>query len=180
VALLVAALAGAACGDSDEPSGAPPETVAKPAARLQVTSPAFTEGGAIPVEFTCDGANRSPPLAWAGVPAGTASLALRMQDIDTSQKFVHWLVYNITPTTTSLAAGQTPPDSIQAPNSFDKPGYGGPCPPAGSRHRYVFTLIALETQLTVSTDTRPEELWATLEQSSVTAKGELTGTYERR
>jgi Raf kinase inhibitor-like YbhB/YbcL family protein len=178
--LLALALLSGACSGSKHEKSAPVETVPAPAASLQVTSSAFTDGGAIPKEFTCDGANESPPLAWTGVPAGTASLALRMQDIDTPTKFVHWLVYNINPATTSLAAGQAPPDSVQAPNSFNKPGYGGPCPPAGSRHRYVLTLLALQTQLTISdTNLSPTDVWSTLENSAVSAKGELTGTYQR-
>jgi Raf kinase inhibitor-like YbhB/YbcL family protein len=149
------------------------------AANLGLTSSAFTDAGAIPGQYTCNGANQSPPLSWGGVPAGTASLALRLQDIDTPQKFVHWLVYDIKPSTTSLAAGESPPGAKQAPNSFGRPGYGGPCPPSGQRHRYVFTLLALATELNVSENVSPTELWATLERSAVTGKGELTGTYER-
>jgi len=177
----------AACGsngtsskESTTTESTPSESTTAPAARLQVTSTAFTDGGAIPKEFTCDGANQSLPLAWTGVPAGTAGLALRMQDIDTPTKFVHWLVYNIDPSTTSIAAGQAPPGATQAKNSFGKEGYGGPCPPAGARHRYVFTVLALQTKLTISdTSLAPDELWSTLERSAVSAKGELTGTYQR-
>jgi Raf kinase inhibitor-like YbhB/YbcL family protein len=146
---------------------------------LGLTSPAFKGGGAIPEQYTCDGANLSPPLAWTGVPAGTVSLALRVQDIDTAQKFVHWIVYDFPPSITSMATGQVPPGAKQATNSFGKIGYGGPCPPAGQPHRYVFTLLAMSTSLNVSEKVSPTELWATLERSAVTAKGELTGTYQR-
>jgi len=146
---------------------------------MQLTSPAFADGGAIPSQYTCDGPGQSPPLAWSGVPTGTASLALRVQDIDTAQKFVHWIIYDIKPSTTSLAAGEVPPGSKQTDNSFGKQGYGGPCPPAGSTHRYVFTLLAMQTELTVSDRVSPDDLWSTLERSAVTARGELTGTYRR-
>ncbi|MCU1448559.1 MAG: hypothetical protein JWP02_729 [Acidimicrobiales bacterium] len=181
--MLVTAVA---CGSSggqakkaDEPTTTTPGNPV-PAAKLQLTSSAFTDGGAIPRQFTCDGASQSPPLAWSGIPAGAASLALRVQDIDTPQKFVHWLVYDIKPTTTSLAAAESPPGAKQAPNSFNKPAYGGLCPPQGAgRHRYVFTVLALETEVTVSSDTNPSELWSTLERSSVLARGVLTGTYQR-
>ena len=74
---------------------------------MRLTSSAFADGGDIPRQFTCDGVNQSPPLAWTGVPSGTVSLALQVQDIDTSQKFVHWLFYDdIKPTIASLAAGR--------------------------------------------------------------------------
>jgi Raf kinase inhibitor-like YbhB/YbcL family protein len=146
---------------------------------LGLTSAAFTDGGAIPRQYTCDGANQSPPLAWGGVPAGTASLALRVQDIDTAQQFVHWLVYNIPASTRLLAAGQVPPTARQAANSFGNASYGGPCPPAGSKHRYVFTLLSMATELTVSDQVSPSDLWSTIERSAVNGKAELTGTYQR-
>ncbi len=154
-------------------------TPADTGVRMAVTSPAFKDGGAIPVQFTCDGTGQSPPLAWTGAPAGTASFALRMQDADTPQKFIHWIVYDIPPTTTSLAAGRVPPDAKQTANSFGKQGYASPCPPAGQRHRYVLTLLALSTQLSASETVSPADLWATLERSAVAGKGELTGTYQR-
>jgi hypothetical protein len=146
---------------------------------MQLTSTAFANDGAIPRQYTCDGANQSPPVSWTGVPSGTASLALRVQDIDTPQKFVHWIVYDIPPSITSMATGQPAPGAKQAKNSFGNQGYGGPCPPAGSRHRYVFTLLAMKTELNVSEDVSPNDLWATLEQSAVVSKGQLTGTYQR-
>ena len=183
LALLVTAVACASSGGSakkgSSTTGATTSTTVEAAPRIELTSSAFKNGGAIPGQYTCDGASQSPPLSWAAVPAGTASLALRVQDIDTPQKFVHWLVYDIKPSTTSLAAGETPPVAKQTPNSFGKPGYGGPCPPTGQRHRYVFTLLALATELNASENVSPTELWATLERSAVTGKGELTGTYQR-
>jgi Raf kinase inhibitor-like YbhB/YbcL family protein len=159
---------------------APPVTV-RSSPGIQLTSSAFTDGGSIPRQYTCDGANQSPPLAWTGVPAGTATLALRVQDIDTPQKFVHWLVYDIKPTTTSLAAGESPPGATAAKNSFGNPGYGGPCPPQGAgKHQYVFTILALQTELKVSNEgVSPSDLWSTLEHSAVAGTGKLLGTYQR-
>jgi Raf kinase inhibitor-like YbhB/YbcL family protein len=186
VVLVALAVVGAACSDSGNGGGASkpaspvtPQTEPEPAVHMRLTSSAFAEGAAIPARFTCDGPGDSPPLAWANVPGGTSTLALRMQDVDTPRKFVHWIVYNIKPQTTSIAAAQAPPGAIQASNTFKRQGYSPPCPPIGQRHRYVFTLLSLATQLTVSSDVDAEELWATLERSSVTAKGELTGTYQR-
>ena len=180
--LLLTVVACGACGGGGGSAKKASTTTSAPTetgARIALTSSAFKDGGAIPAQYTCDGPGQSPPLSWAGVPAATASLALRVQDIDTPQKFVHWLVYDIKPSTTSLAAGESPPEAKQTSNSFGKPGYGGPCPPVGSKHRYVFTLLAMSTELNVSDNVSPTELWATLERSAVTGKGELTGTYQR-
>jgi len=171
-----------ACGSTGGGSAAKPSTSTSSvgsAATVQLTSPAFKDGGPIPAQYTCDGSGQSPPLAWSGVPTGTASVALRVQDIDTAQKFIHWIVYDIPPSTTALAGGQIPPGARQTTNSFGKQGYGGMCPPAGARHRYVFTVLALQTELTVSDQGSPSELWSTLERSAVVGKGELTGTYQR-
>ena len=167
-----------ACGGGG-PSAKNATSPSSSAPTIQLTSSAFADGGAIPAQYTCDGAGQSPPLAWSGVPSGAASFALRVQDIDTAQKFIHWIVYDIPPSTTSLAAGQVPPDAKQTANSFGKQGYGGMCPPAGSRHRYVFTLLALSTTLTTSEPVSPGDLWSTLERSAVIGRGQLTGTYQR-
>ena len=175
LALLVTAVA---CGSAGTKKAATPVTTTPGAPKITVASD-FSDGGAIPKQYTCDGANQSPPLQFLNVPQEALSLALQVQDIDTPTKFVHWLVYNIDPHTRSLAAGQVPLSGTQATNSFGKPGYGGPCPPAGQRHRYIFTVLALGTQLTVSESVSPSDLWATLERSQVLAKGELTGTYQR-
>ena len=178
--LVTAAACGGGGGGSAKKVSTTTTAALDTGARIALTSSAFKDGGSIPVPYTCDGANQSPPLSWSDVPSGTASLALRVQDIDTPQKFVHWLVYDIKPSTTSVGAGESPPAAKQTANSFGKQGYGGPCPPAGSTHRYVFTLLAMQTELTVSENVSPTELWATLERSAVTGKGELKGTYLRQ
>jgi len=174
LALLATAVA---CGGGTK-KVATPITTAPGAPNITILSD-FSGGGAIPKQYTCDSANQSPPLQFVNVPQEAASLALQVQDIDTPTKFVHWLVYNVDPHTRSLAAGQAPLHGTQATNSFGKPGYGGPCPPAGQRHRYVFTLLALSTQLNVSESVSPNDLWATLERSGSIARGQLTGTYQR-
>jgi Raf kinase inhibitor-like YbhB/YbcL family protein len=147
---------------------------------LRLASSAFDNAGAIPVQFTCTGAGQSVPLAWSGVPAGTTTLALRMQDVDTAQKYVHWLVYGIKPSTKSVAAGQSPVGATQAKNSFGQASYAGPCPPPnGQRHRYVFTLLALGDAPDLSGTKNAQDAWAALEKSHVVGRVELTGTYER-
>src|SRR5205807_7448151 len=84
-------------------------TSAQAVARITLTSPAFTDGGPIPKQYTCEGADQSPPLAWSGVPKGTLSVALVAEDPDArGRTFVHWTVSGIPPSTTSLTAGQVP------------------------------------------------------------------------
>lgn len=114
---------------------------------MQLTSNAFAPGGRIPVRYTCDGQNVSPPLAWSDVPAGTRGLALICSDPDApAGVWYHWAVYDIPTDTRGLPEG-VPPASNRPPqgtNDFGHLGYGGPCPPPRDRpHRYVFTLYAL-------------------------------------
>jgi Raf kinase inhibitor-like YbhB/YbcL family protein len=124
---------------------------------LILTSPAFANGGDIPKRYTCEGAAVSPPLAWSGLPAGTKSLALVVDDPDApdpkapKMTWVHWVLYNLPPTASALPEAVSPEalpsGTRQGRNDWNKPGYGGPCPPIG-RHRYVHKLYALDTVLT--------------------------------
>ncbi|MDX2170069.1 MAG: YbhB/YbcL family Raf kinase inhibitor-like protein [Deltaproteobacteria bacterium] len=117
-------------------------------------SDAFTAGAAIPRQFTCQGDDRSPPLAWSGAPAGTRSFALIVDDPDAPDPahprptpWVHWVVYNLPADASALAAGAALPSGARAGRSDrGQTAYHGPCPPIG-RHRYVFTLYALDTVL---------------------------------
>jgi Raf kinase inhibitor-like YbhB/YbcL family protein len=147
---------------------------------LKLTSSAFANGAGIPPQFTCTGSNQSVPLAWSGVPGGTSTLALRMQDIDTAQKYIHWLVYDIKPLTKSVVAGQGPAGATQAKNSFGQASYTGPCPPPnGQGHKYVFTLLALGNAPNLTGAQNAADTWAALEKSHIVGRAELTGTYER-
>lgn len=152
---------------------------------LSLSSTAFEDGEPIPREYTCDGANVSPPLAWSGVPPHTRSLVLIMDDPDAPMgTWVHWLLYNIPATVTELEEAQ--PDSLelsglglQGHNSFKTIGYGGPCPPRGKPHRYFFRLYALDTLLDLAPGANREELEAAM-AGHVLAQGQLMGTYQRR
>ena len=138
------------CGDR----GAALPAVNPAAQTIRLTSPAFTEGGIIPREFTCDGADRSPPLEWSGVPQTARSLVLICDDPDAPVgTWSHWVLYDLSPSITSLAAdlmATLDPKTVvkqpgltvsQGKNDFGKIGYGGPCPPRGV-HRYFFRLYA--------------------------------------
>jgi Raf kinase inhibitor-like YbhB/YbcL family protein len=154
-------------------------------AHLTVTSNSFREGGTIPVSYGCSGQERSPALAWSGVPARAASLALVMEDIDIPWlRLTHWIVYNIPPASTGLVSHTSsspvlPEGSIQGLNDFRMMGYRGPCPPRGNAHRYRFMVFALDRALdTQGALDRAEFNTAT--QGAIIGKGTITGFYYRQ
>ncbi len=155
---------------------------------LQLNSSSFQPQGEIPRLYTCDGKDISPPLSWSGVPAGAKSLALIVDDPDAPDPaaprmtWVHWILYNIPASITSLSEGTTarelPKETLEGLNDWKRTGYGGPCPPVG-RHRYFHKLYALDTVLP---DLR-QPTKAALEKAMsghILAKTELVGTYQRR
>ena len=161
---------------SSAPTVNPPTK--RPFTPFALTSQAFVEGGAIPADFTCDGAGTSPPLEWTGVPDGTAALALVVDDPDAGG-FVHWVVYDIDLTVAGLAEGAStaPGAPAQGRNSFGQTGYGGPCPPSGTHH-YVFRLLALDRALGQSGAPQASEVLAAAE-GHILGETRLTGTYRR-
>jgi Raf kinase inhibitor-like YbhB/YbcL family protein len=151
---------------------------------LKLGSPAFQQNGSIPTVHTCDGANTSPPLKWSDVPEGTKSLALIVDDPDApdpnapKRTYVHWVLYDIPPTTSELADdGALPSGARDGRNDDGKRGYGGPCPPVG-RHRYFFKLYALDTMLG-DLGTLTKDVLERAMRGHVIADAELVGTYER-
>jgi Raf kinase inhibitor-like YbhB/YbcL family protein len=173
-ALLATSAAGCgSSGDDTAPTSQPPPATV-PASGLTLTSSAFADGGAIPRKFTCQGDGVSPPLAWSGVPEGTASLALLVIDPDAAAEggFTHWVLAGIDPATRELAEGTTV--GTPGANGAGKPGWTGPCPPSGNHH-YVFTLYALAAPIEGTPDR------AALETAGASALGRavLTGTYEK-
>jgi Raf kinase inhibitor-like YbhB/YbcL family protein len=154
---------------------------------LSLISPVFFNGGDIPKRYTCEGSDVSPPLAWSGLPEGAKSLALIVDDPDApdpqapKMTWVHWVLYNLPPTAGGLPEAVSPealpPGTRQGRNDWNKPGYGGPCPPIG-RHRYVHKLYALDTVLT---ELKPPSKGTLLEamHGHVLAQTELVGTYEK-
>jgi Raf kinase inhibitor-like YbhB/YbcL family protein len=163
---------------SEDPSMSQPPPSAASAA-FTLTSTAFAEGGAIPTEFSCDGANVSPPLSWAGVPAGSAALVLLVDDPD-ARGFVHWIVLDLPGTDDSLPQGVSPTaDSPQqGTTSFGKVGWGGPCPPSGTHH-YRFTLTALAAPVGLPGHPSGQEVAAATAKGDVLGHVTLTGTYRR-
>jgi Raf kinase inhibitor-like YbhB/YbcL family protein len=144
-----------------------------------LTSSAFADGDAIPREFSCDGANVSPPLAWTGVPAGTAALVLVVDDPD-ARGFVHWIVLDLAGHDETLPKGVAPTAASpqQGRNDFGKVGWGGPCPPSGTHH-YRFTLTALGAPLGLGGHPAGGDVRTALGRATVLGKVTLAGTYRR-
>ena len=173
---MVVAVAGlAACSSG---GGEPREERALPE-RITVTSPAFAAGATIPKRFTCQGENVSPPLAWSGVAAGTAEVALVVDDPDAPRgTFVHWVVVGLDPARAKLAEGAVPPGARQLPNSGGSAAYTGPCPPGGPAHHYRFTVYALQRSPEVADDADPGAAVQAIE-AAATARGRLVATFGR-
>jgi Raf kinase inhibitor-like YbhB/YbcL family protein len=154
---------------------------------MELQSEDFQAGGEIPRAATCEGANQSPALSWSGVPPGSKSLALIIDDPDAPDPaapktiWTHWVLYNLPPATKSLPSGisdsRLPVGTLQGKNDWNRPTYGGPCPPIG-RHRYFHRLYALDTLLPDLKHPRRADLLSALE-GHVLAQAELVGTYQK-
>jgi Raf kinase inhibitor-like YbhB/YbcL family protein len=155
---------------------------------LSLIAADFDAGGSIPAVHTCDGSDTSPALSWSGIPAGTKSLALIIDDPDApdpaapKMTWVHWVLYNIPSSASSLPASahgsQLPAGTRSGLNDWKKSGYGGPCPPVG-RHRYVHKLYALDVELPDLSHPTKLDLEKAM-RGHILAQGELVGTYQRR
>ena len=151
---------------------------------LKLTSPAFKHSGDIPPVYTCDGSDLSPALAWSNLPEGTQSLALIVDDPDApGGTFSHWVVYNLPPRTTHLDEAvkkgtAIPGGGSQGRNDFGKIGYGGPCPPRGSTHRYFFDLFALNINLNLPAAATRAQVEDAMD-THVLARGKLVARYNR-
>jgi Raf kinase inhibitor-like YbhB/YbcL family protein len=151
---------------------------------IQLSSPAFQEGGPIPQQYTGDGKDASPPLRWADPPEGTKSFALICDDPDAPRgTWVHWLLFNLPADQRELPEGvpaevALDSEARQGNNDFGKVGYGGPAPPAGKPHRYFFRLYALDTPLDLPGGASRPQLLAAM-KGHVLAEGQLMGQYGR-
>lgn len=150
---------------------------------LEVTSPAFKDGERIPVKYTADGDDMSPPLNWSQV-SGVREQVLICDDPDApGGTFTHWIMYNIPSGFTSLPAGVRQEEeldngAVQTLNSFGKIGYNGPAPPKGKPHRYIFHLYALDVKMDLPSGITKEQLLEAM-KGHVIAEGTLTGMYGR-
>ena len=150
-----------------------------------IRSSAFRPLGEIPEQYTCEGADRAPPLDWRDAPKGTRSFALIVDDPDAPDPaapqttWVHWVLYDLPPDTTSLPENAGfPPGTREGKNDWRRTGWGGPCPPVG-RHRYFFKLYALDTMLGDLPSPTKQQLEKAIE-GHVLEKTELIGTYQKK
>jgi len=152
---------------------------------MRLFSPAFGNGEFIPVKYTCDGEDVSPPLLFTEFPEDTRSFALLVDDPDApGGVFTHWIIYDIPVTFEGLPEDVPPALELeygikQGINDFGKVGYGGPCPPPGSPHRYFFILFALDVPvLGIPAGVEKSEFLSAIE-GHVLSQDEIVGLYGR-
>jgi len=178
LALLLLGSCGSGGGNAarNETTGGTPMT-------MQLTSRAFSNDAMIPAQFTCTGEDISPPLAWSGIPEGTKSLALTVDDPDAPSKvFTHWVMWGIPPTEYGLTENVAPQPTLpsgarQGRNDFNKIGYGGPCPPSGTHH-YQFHIYALKSTISLQPGASKQDLLDAM-KGNVLDEGELVGLYHK-
>ncbi len=165
---VLAVILVAACGGERMPTG------------LRVTTPAFAAKRPIPERFSCEGENVPPPLRWSGTPAGTAEMAVVVEDADANpDPFVHWMVVGIPSTTVALEPDALPEGAMVLPGSSDNATYIGPCPPQGSgTHRYYFQVYALPRRPQLPERAPPVEKVRAIRRAAL-AGGYVAGTFTR-
>lgn len=175
LAILIAVTL-AACSDGSTESPLDTGTNTTTEAVMKLTSQAFSHETPIPTRYTCDGADVSPPLQLSEVPTDTVSLALVMDDPDAPVGvWDHWVEYDIEPRE-AIAEAVTELGTAGR-NSWDRTGYGGPCPPGGT-HRYFFTVYALDTELGLEAGADKAAVLAAID-GHVLDQATLMGTYSR-
>ncbi len=151
---------------------------------VRIESLAFAPGKFLPFKHTCDGADVSPPLNWTDPPARTESFALICDDPDAPMgTWVHWVIYGIPGGASGLPEGvaatpTVPSGARQGTNSFRRIGYGGPCPPLGKPHRYIFRLYAISESLTLGPGASKQQLQGAMD-GIILGTAELVGLYAR-
>jgi Raf kinase inhibitor-like YbhB/YbcL family protein len=147
--------------------------------RISVNSNDFSNGGEIPIEFTCDGENIAPTIVISQVPYDTKSLVVIMEDASVFPKpFNHWIFFDLNPDTISVGGKLVDQSGGFGKNDFGKAKYNGPCPPAGKTHKYIFRVYALNTTLGLQAPSRPELDLAMI--SHIIATGNMSGVYSRK
>ena len=145
---------------------------------MKVESPAFAQHESIPVKYTCQGEDISPPLKFLDIPKDTVSLAIIIEDPDApTGTFDHWIAWNIPPEKTTLNEGDTVPN--QGVNHYHQNRYRGPCPPKGNAHRYFFKVFALDTKLDLPNGSTKDALLKAM-NGHILGQAELVGTYKRQ
>jgi len=151
---------------------------------IELKSPAFQDGETIPRKYTCQGEDISPQLIWLNVPPQTESFALICDDPDApAGVWVHWVIYDIPAESRGFPEGVKnieilPDGAKQGINDSGDIGYGGPCPPPGKVHRYIFKLYCLDEMLNLNPGLTKQELLNKI-SGHIIEEAELTGLYKR-
>jgi len=153
---------------------------------FKLSSTSFETSAEIPTRYTCDGADDSPALSWSEAPDGTSTFALICDDPDAPVGlFTHWVLYGLSSDVSELPENLPKDAEVQKPeckqgvNDFRRIGYGGPCPPRGSRHRYFFKLFALDNDPKLPAGSSRKEVERAI-NGHVLGEAKLMGTYQRR
>jgi len=161
-----------------------PKQAAPPASKtgnekpMQITSKAFQNGEIIPPKYTCDGVDVNPPLEFSDIPKNTKSLALIVDDPDAaSGDWVHWLVWNMSATSTGISEDSVPNEAVIGTTDFGNKAYGGPCPGSG-QHRYIFKLYALDEALKLSSFSVKKDLLEAM-NGHILGQAQMVGLYAR-
>ena len=149
---------------------------------MKITSPSFADGGPIPSKYTCDGENVSPALSWEQVPPAARAFTLICDDPDApAGTWVHWVLYDLPAALPEAAeaTAQLPAGTSQGRNDFRQSGYGGPCPPKGTSHRYYFKLYALDRTLGLTPGATKADVEKAM-KGQIMGEGHVMGTYKRK
>jgi Raf kinase inhibitor-like YbhB/YbcL family protein len=145
---------------------------------MTITSSAFLDNQAIPKQYTCDGIGINPPLQFSNVPSEAKSLALLVEDPDApTGTWIHWLMWNISASTTQISENSVPQGAIQGQGSSGQNVYGAPCPPSGIHH-YIFNVYALDTELELPSYSTAENLQTAM-QGHIISQAQIIGIYGR-
>lgn len=148
---------------------------------LTLSSPAFADKEIIPVQYTCDAENVSPPLVWSGVPDGAVEMVLLFEDLDgPGGPQVYWVLFGLDPTLGGLEEGKLPAGAVGGKNDYGRTDWAGPCPPVGRPHRYAFTLLALGEPSGLPEGASPRQDLPPALSGKVLAQAQLAGKYARR
>ena len=146
-----------------------------------LTSPAFADNEFLPIQYTCDGENVSPPLAWSEVPEGTAELVLLLEDPDApGGTQVYWVLFGLNPVSGGLEEGKVPADAVGGKNDYGRTDWGGPCPPCGRARHFIFTLLALSEPSGLSEGASPRNDLPQALSGKLLGKAQLTSKYARQ
>lgn len=149
---------------------------------FELITPAYSHGSEIPRKYTGTGEDLSPPLKWNQPPNGTNSFVIIMEDSDTPNRFVHWLVYDIAPNIVEAKEGMAreeafPKGHKQGMNDFNHIGYNGPLPPKGEAHHYYIHLYALDKRLNLPSKARRDDVEKAMD-GHILERVSILGTFQ--